>query len=51
MFPGADHGLFVADPDPTVDRRDQLAPAYLPTLTAFLADRRREQGLAEAFAG
>lgn len=43
VFPGANHGLFVADPDPTVDRRDQLAPAYLPTLTAFLAERRRER--------
>jgi uncharacterized protein len=40
VFPGADHGLFTAYPDPDVDRRDQLAPAYLPTLTAFLADRR-----------
>ncbi|HMO12467.1 MAG TPA: alpha/beta hydrolase [Actinotalea sp.] len=40
VFPGADHGLFVADPDPQVPRRDQLAPAYLPTLMAFLADRR-----------
>lgn len=41
VFPGADHGLFVADPDPSVARRDQLAPSYLPTLTAFLADRAR----------
>jgi pimeloyl-ACP methyl ester carboxylesterase len=41
VFPGADHGLFVADLDPAVPRRDQLAPADLPTLTAFLADRRR----------
>lgn len=40
VFPGADHGLFVADPDETVARRDQLAPAYLPTMTDFLADRR-----------
>jgi uncharacterized protein len=40
VFPGANHGLFIADPDPEVPRRDQLAPAYLPTLTAFLADRR-----------
>lgn len=37
VFPGADHGLFVADPDPDVPRRAQLAPAYLPTLTDFLA--------------
>jgi uncharacterized protein len=40
VFPGADHGLCIADPDPAVPRRDQLAPAYLPTVTAFLADRR-----------
>lgn len=40
VFPGADHGLFVAEPDPTVPRIEQLAPAYLPTLRAFLADRR-----------
>ena len=40
VFPGADHGLYVADPDPAVPRRDQLAPAYLPTVAAFLADRR-----------
>lgn len=40
VFPGADHGLFLADPDPAVPRREQLAPAYLLTLTAFLADRR-----------
>lgn len=41
VFPGANHGLFIADPDPAIPRREQLAPAYLPTLTAFLADRRR----------
>ncbi|MFC8193425.1 alpha/beta hydrolase family protein [Cellulomonas sp. NPDC057328] len=40
VLPGADHGLFVSRPAPGVPRRDQLAPAYLPTLTAFLADRR-----------
>ena len=40
VFPGANHGLFIADPDPAISRRDQLAPAYLPTLRAFLADRR-----------
>lgn len=39
VFPHADHGLFVADPVDGVDRREQLAPAYLPTVTAFLADR------------
>ncbi len=40
VFPGADHGLFIADPEPGVERRDQLAPGYLPMLAAFLADRR-----------
>lgn len=40
VFPGANHGLFIADPDPAISRREQLAPAYLPTLRAFLADRR-----------
>ena len=39
VFPGADHGLYISDPDP--EAPDTLAPAYLPTLTAFLADRRR----------
>lgn len=54
VFPGANHGLFVADPEPGVDRRDQLAPAYLPTLTAFLSERRnhlREQDQADILAG
>jgi uncharacterized protein len=37
VFPGADHGLFTANPDPAIPRRDQLAPAYLATITAFLA--------------
>ena len=40
VFPGANHGLFVADPAPDVPRRDQLAPAYLPTLAAFVARQR-----------
>jgi hypothetical protein len=38
MTPGADHGLFLADPDPEIPRRDQLAPGFLPMLEAFLAD-------------
>lgn len=37
VFPGANHGLFVADPEPGVPRRDQLAPAYLATVAGFLA--------------
>jgi pimeloyl-ACP methyl ester carboxylesterase len=36
VFPGADHGLFVADPAPGVDRTSQLAPGFLPMLGAFL---------------
>ena len=43
VFPGGNHGLFTADPDPDVPRRDQLAPGFLPMLEAFLAgvDRHR----------
>jgi hypothetical protein len=36
VFPGADYGLFVADPAPGVDRTSQLAPGFLPMLGAFL---------------
>jgi pimeloyl-ACP methyl ester carboxylesterase len=36
VFPGADHGLFVADPEPGVDRTSQLAPGFLPMLGDFL---------------
>ena len=36
VFPGADHGLFVADPEPGVDRTSQLAPGFLPMLGGFL---------------
>jgi pimeloyl-ACP methyl ester carboxylesterase len=36
VFPGADHGLFVADPKPGVDRTSQLAPGFLPMLGSFL---------------
>lgn len=43
VFPPANHGLFVADPVEGVDRRDQLAPAYLSSVTAFLADRRADR--------
>ena len=38
VFPGADHGLFTADPDPEVPRTDQLAPGVLPMVAGFLAD-------------
>jgi hypothetical protein len=40
LFPHGNHGFFTADPDPSIPRRDQLVPAYLPTITSFLADRR-----------
>jgi uncharacterized protein len=36
VFPGADHGLFIADPQPGVDRTSQLAPGFLPMLGGFL---------------
>lgn len=36
VFPGADHGLFVAEPTDGVDRTDQLAPGFLPMLGGFL---------------
>lgn len=39
VFPGADHGLYIAKRDPAIARRDQLAPAYLATIGGFLADR------------
>lgn len=42
VLPGADHGLFVAEPDAAVPRREQLARAYLPMLAGFLADRAAE---------
>jgi len=37
IFPGADHGLFTADPDPQVARTDQLAAGFLAMLAGFLA--------------
>ena len=36
VFPDGNHGLFLADPDPDVPRRDQLAPGFLPMLAGFL---------------
>lgn len=43
VFPGGNHGLFTAEPDPEVPRRDQLAAGFLSMLEAFLAgvDRHR----------
>lgn len=41
VFPGADHGLFTAPPDPAVPRTSQLAAGFLPMLSSFLDARRR----------
>jgi hypothetical protein len=35
VFPGANHGLFVADPQPDVPRTSQLAPGFLPMVAGF----------------
>jgi len=37
VFPGADHGIFVAPPEPDVERRSQLAPGFLAAIEGFLA--------------
>jgi pimeloyl-ACP methyl ester carboxylesterase len=45
VFPGGNHGLFTADPDPAVPRTSQLAPGYLAMVAGFLqrvSDRYRE---------
>lgn len=50
VFPGANHGLFVADPQPDVPRTSQLAPAFLPTLAGFVraqAERYERNSYAE----
>ena len=39
VFAGADHGLFVADPDPDVPRTEQLAPGFLPMVAGFLSSQ------------
>ena len=39
VFPGADHGLFTADPDPDVPRTEQLAPGFLPMLAGFVSSQ------------
>jgi hypothetical protein len=39
VFPGANHGLFIADPDPAVDRTDQLAPGFMAMVGAFIKAR------------
>jgi len=36
VFPGANHGLFTADPIDGVERTSQLAPGFLPMVTAFI---------------
>lgn len=40
VFPGADHGLFIAERQEGVPRVSQLAPSYLATVSGFLAERR-----------
>jgi pimeloyl-ACP methyl ester carboxylesterase len=42
VFPGADHGLFTASPDPAVPRTSQLAAGFLPMLTGYLDSRQRD---------
>jgi hypothetical protein len=37
VFPDANHGIFIAVPDPDVDRRKQLAPGFLAAIEGFLA--------------
>lgn len=37
VFPGADHGIFIADPDPEVERSSQLAPGFLSAMEGFLS--------------
>lgn len=44
VFPGADHGLFTADPDPAVARTDQLAAGFLPMVAGFYAAAARNGG-------
>jgi uncharacterized protein len=39
VFPGADHGLFTADPDPVVPRTERLAPGFLPMVAGFLSSQ------------
>jgi pimeloyl-ACP methyl ester carboxylesterase len=47
VFPGADHGLFMGEPDPTRPRAEQVAAGFLPMLTEFLGNQAtRERHLA-----
>lgn len=48
VFPGGDHGLYVADRAPGVERRSQLAAGYLPMLADFLARGCREPSVRRA---
>lgn len=36
VYPGADHNLFVTEPDPAVPLADQLAPGFMQMLAAWL---------------
>jgi alpha-beta hydrolase superfamily lysophospholipase len=50
VFPGANHGLFTAAPDPAISRTSQLAPGYLPMVAGFL-DRIRERYTSSTLSG
>jgi uncharacterized protein len=41
VFPGADHGLFTADPIEGIDRTSQLAPGFLAMVAGFIAQLRQ----------
>lgn len=36
VFPNADHSLFIAEPDPSTPLGSQLAPGFMPMLSAWL---------------
>jgi dienelactone hydrolase len=36
VYPGADHNLFITEPDPAVPLADQLAPGFMQMLAAWL---------------
>ncbi len=42
VFPGANHGLFIAPPDPAIPRTSQLAPGYLAMVAGFVDRVSRE---------
>jgi uncharacterized protein len=36
IFPEADHNLFITEPDPGTPLNSQLAPGFMPMLSAWL---------------